>query len=380
MEWHLTESRTGSDTDELPVLSEEAILLFEAPPPPKRASKKAAKTRRKKATPKKAAKAAKKTTRKKESKAPEAAPAAEDSLVASVETLRAALETAEKRWHTLETQLQSQDHAIAELRTALERPETAEPVPQQPASAPPGPTPAATDLETPRAPPEPDDAADDRELLERVAALEIYIAGRADRWREMEHEVEAKTARIAELESELAQRIVREQQLEERLHHEGGRSVALRDKLRRMRRRIEQASRDNGSLDATTELIGPAGELRSIGLAATQRPGRNESSDVPELVCLSSDMRERYRMNKDAITIGRAPECDIQIATDFVSRQHATIRREDREMVIEDESSTNGVYVNAVRVQRQALADGDEITIGESRFRFVRSPAQQELS
>jgi pSer/pThr/pTyr-binding forkhead associated (FHA) protein len=86
-------------------------------------------------------------------------------------------------------------------------------------------------------------------------------------------------------------------------------------------------------------------------------------------------------MNKDAITIGRAPECDIQIATDFVSRQHATIRREAADMFIEDESSTNGVYVNAVRVSRQALMDGDEITIGESRFRFVRSqPSQQDLS
>jgi FHA domain len=383
MEWHLTESQVGSDTDELPVLSEEAILLFET------ALEEEAKEPRAEA----------------EARRADRPEPGTDTLVSAVETLRSALAAAEGRWLELENQLRSQDRAITELRTSLKQtgadavglesldatarpkaPDVAasEPVaaPERKAGAEANPVAAEADGVAPVTDgiPSDDHDADDRELLERIAALEIYIAGRADRWRDMEQEVEAKNTRIAELEAELSQRIVREQQLEERLHHEGDRSIALRDKLRRMRRLIEQASLANRGLDATAELIGPVGELRSIGLGDTRRATKREPENIPELVCLSSDMRERYRMNKDAITIGRAPECDIQIATDFVSRQHATIRREAADMFIEDESSTNGVYVNAVRVSRQALMDGDEITIGESRFRFVRGRPQQDLS
>jgi pSer/pThr/pTyr-binding forkhead associated (FHA) protein len=43
--------------------------------------------------------------------------------------------------------------------------------------------------------------------------------------------------------------------------------------------------------------------------------------------------------------------------------------------VIEDAGSRNGVFVNAVRVDRQTLQEGDLITIGDTQFRFVESMA-----
>ena len=58
------------------------------------------------------------------------------------------------------------------------------------------------------------------------------------------------------------------------------------------------------------------------------------------------------------------------VVQEVVSRQHATIRRDKSETIIEDHSSTNGVFVNAKRVEHETLSDGDEITIGESRFRY----------
>ncbi|HUF72537.1 MAG TPA: FHA domain-containing protein [Gammaproteobacteria bacterium] len=359
MKGHLTESRIEADgTDELPVLSEEAILRFQVVTAVEAAASGKAEA------------------------APAQTPAASENgqegserpLEASLETLRATLEAAEWRWQTLENRLKSQDRAIAELKTALRRPAdppAATPLPESLLES--LPAPGAQKAEARDGPA--DDRSGERELLERIAALETYIAGRADRWREMEQEVDAKSGRIAELEAELAQRIAREQQLEERLHHQGGRAEALRDRLRRMNRRLEHArsARPGPDLDPTSELTGPEGEVASIAFDPSDESRVPESGDAPELVCLSSDLGERYVMNKEAITIGRAADCDIQISADFVSRQHATIRRENSDMYIEDESSTNGVYVNAERVRRRALADGDEITIGESRFRFISS-------
>ena len=39
--------------------------------------------------------------------------------------------------------------------------------------------------------------------------------------------------------------------------------------------------------------------------------------------------------------------------------------------VLEDLGSTNGVYVNNRRISKQTLKDGDQVTIGKTRFRFV---------
>lgn len=98
--------------------------------------------------------------------------------------------------------------------------------------------------------------------------------------------------------------------------------------------------------------------------------------DVPaqgSLVCLTSDEPAHYPVNKRVLLIGRSGEADIRIATHFVSREHARVRNDGRAVLIEDLGSTNGVFVNSVRIDSHELQDGDWITIGESQFRYVAS-------
>lgn len=89
------------------------------------------------------------------------------------------------------------------------------------------------------------------------------------------------------------------------------------------------------------------------------------------LVCLTSDEPEAYDIDKPSMIIGRGSDSDIQILTHFVSREHARLEREGEAVLIEDLGSTNGVFVNAVRVDRQPLQHGDWVTIGETQFRFL---------
>ena len=63
-------------------------------------------------------------------------------------------------------------------------------------------------------------------------------------------------------------------------------------------------------------------------------------------------------------TIGRGPHCDIRLAVDSVSRKHARIALRNEEYHIEDMNSTNGVYVNGVRVVKCVLRDNDQIEMG----------------
>ena len=82
---------------------------------------------------------------------------------------------------------------------------------------------------------------------------------------------------------------------------------------------------------------------------------------------------QRVPLGEHALSIGRLPECNITLNDPNVSRHHAEIRPQGNGFVIVDLGSTNGVKVNGVRVAQQALADGDQITIGNTRMQFEAS-------
>ena len=80
-----------------------------------------------------------------------------------------------------------------------------------------------------------------------------------------------------------------------------------------------------------------------------------------------------YPLTELVTTIGRGLDCEIRIADPGVSRRHAQIRlprRSGAEILIADLASTNGTYVNNVKVDEADLVDGDVITIGSATATF----------
>lgn len=74
-----------------------------------------------------------------------------------------------------------------------------------------------------------------------------------------------------------------------------------------------------------------------------------------------------FPLDKDVLTLGRAPGNDIVINDPQVSRQHARITRQGELMVIEDLGSTNGTFVNGMRLRGpHTLASGDVIGLGDA--------------
>lgn len=84
----------------------------------------------------------------------------------------------------------------------------------------------------------------------------------------------------------------------------------------------------------------------------------------------------RFLLEKDAITCGRHPDCDIFLDDVTVSRNHATFHRHDHSYTVKDDGSLNGTYVNGERVETQALATGDEVQIG--RFKLITILAAEQ--
>ena len=69
--------------------------------------------------------------------------------------------------------------------------------------------------------------------------------------------------------------------------------------------------------------------------------------------------------------VGREAGRDIVVNGDStVSRTHARLSNENGVFMVYDNGSANGTFVNGVRVQMQALASGDIVQFGNSKFRF----------
>jgi diguanylate cyclase (GGDEF)-like protein len=77
--------------------------------------------------------------------------------------------------------------------------------------------------------------------------------------------------------------------------------------------------------------------------------------------------------------IGRGIETDIRLLEDRMSRRHCQITIEDTGTFLEDLGSSNGTFVNGVRVERHPLVDGDKIQIGETTIlKFTYNDSLEE--
>ena len=74
-----------------------------------------------------------------------------------------------------------------------------------------------------------------------------------------------------------------------------------------------------------------------------------------------------FVLDRDVLMIGRDPGNDIVIAETQASRQHTRITRQGNFLVLEDLGSTNGTFVNGVRLTApHTLTNGDVIGIGDA--------------
>ncbi len=100
----------------------------------------------------------------------------------------------------------------------------------------------------------------------------------------------------------------------------------------------------------------------------------------PLLVIREGAEAGREMRIEDAITLGRADECDLVLADQGVSRSHARVASSADGAMIEDLGSSNGTFVNGRSVEgAQALRDGDEITLGGAVIQFVGGSGETQV-
>jgi DNA-binding NtrC family response regulator len=82
---------------------------------------------------------------------------------------------------------------------------------------------------------------------------------------------------------------------------------------------------------------------------------------------------KEYTFDKEAVTIGAMEDNDVVVLEDTVSRYHAKIVQEENGYILVDNNSTNGTFVNKVRVREAFLRPGCVIHLGQAELRFQAS-------
>lgn len=85
-------------------------------------------------------------------------------------------------------------------------------------------------------------------------------------------------------------------------------------------------------------------------------------------------------LNRPRTIIGRDREhCDVVLEEESVSRQHASISKEQSGFyVLHDLGSRNGVMCAGQKVERRTLLDGDVFVVGETTFTFKLPPPDKK--
>jgi len=120
-----------------------------------------------------------------------------------------------------------------------------------------------------------------------------------------------------------------------------------------------------GSENAQTPVPAAAPDRTEVGRPPTRRAG----TEPPGLLVVTAPQPSLigtfHGIGGEGIVVGRGTDVELRIDDGGISRRHLRIsRNESGGFVAEDLGSTNGSYVNGVRVKSALLADGDRIQVG----------------
>lgn len=108
-----------------------------------------------------------------------------------------------------------------------------------------------------------------------------------------------------------------------------------------------------------------------------------EESNLPQLaplvahkryslaVIMGANAGQIYTVMKPRTVLGRGTESDVQLQDSEVSRRHAMLEIRGDEAMVVDLGSTNGTYVDGVRIQKASIFSNQEFSLGTTTLMFI---------
>lgn len=97
-------------------------------------------------------------------------------------------------------------------------------------------------------------------------------------------------------------------------------------------------------------------------------------------VASPNSKRKDVRFSQQEIAFGTHPQSDVVIDDDYVSRQHCKLVLKDDATVLVDLGSTNGTFVDGVRIDKISLNGNGAFKIGKTTVEFGRAALQEHIT
>jgi len=83
---------------------------------------------------------------------------------------------------------------------------------------------------------------------------------------------------------------------------------------------------------------------------------------------------------EESVTLGRHPRSTICLHDPLVSKKHAILHKIGGQYLYEDLGSSNGSFLDGVRIYKHKLQDGDVITLGKVTLTFYAESEEEKLA
>lgn len=109
--------------------------------------------------------------------------------------------------------------------------------------------------------------------------------------------------------------------------------------------------------------------------ARSQRPSGGKRRGTPRAAAVSEPGKPvRTITLSDEVTLGRSESCTVPLEDTYCSSLHARLYAKDGTWFVEDLGSTNGTYLNRVKVTSPSpIAVGDEVRVGKTMVEIRKS-------
>lgn len=102
---------------------------------------------------------------------------------------------------------------------------------------------------------------------------------------------------------------------------------------------------------------------------ASAPAGRRRGRTAPAALVVVEPAEQRGRRYPlgDELTVGRAAGCQIVVDDTYVSQLHARVFSRDGQLLVEDLGSTNGTYLNRIKVTgAMVMGRSDKLQVGNT--------------
>ncbi len=130
--------------------------------------------------------------------------------------------------------------------------------------------------------------------------------------------------------------------------------------------------------DQTTRIDADANQLAS----SAKVPGGDLSLPPSRRMSLAilqgKDSGRIFPIDRPLVVLGRA-DCDIVLNDPEISRQHASIEVHGARVVLKDLGSTNGTFINDVKIAQSEIANHAEFRVGGTVLMLIMADTESDL-